>query len=146
MTTIAYHDGIIAVDSQVSASSMITDIDKNKIVKRGGIVFVCWGACADEADFIAAYNGDDYNKKADVGGIVDDHGIVYIAAIDNEEDGEGFWKQDITGRYYATGSGAAHAWTALDLGCTAVEAVKMAIKRNIYTGGRVRTHKVMKKR
>lgn len=43
------------------------------------------------------------------------------------------------GLSFAIGSGAKHALTAMDLGLDAKEAVKMAMKRDIYTGGRIRT-------
>jgi hypothetical protein len=38
----------------------------------------------------------------------------------------------------AIGSGHKHAITALDLGCSAVEAIRMTIKRDACTGGIIR--------
>lgn len=39
----------------------------------------------------------------------------------------------------AIGSGSDHAVTALDLGCTAADAVRAAMKRDVKSGGRVTT-------
>ena len=43
---------------------------------------------------------------------------------------------------YAIGSGADHAFTAMDCGCSAKEAVQMAVKRDTCTGGRIRSFKL----
>lgn len=42
----------------------------------------------------------------------------------------------------ACGSGMDHALTAMDMGATAKEAVKWAMKRDTLTGGRIRTFKL----
>jgi hypothetical protein len=42
----------------------------------------------------------------------------------------------------AIGTGTDHAITAMDCGLSAREAVKMAMKRDTGTGGRIRTYKV----
>jgi hypothetical protein len=41
--------------------------------------------------------------------------------------------------YYAIGSGAAHAITAMDCGKNAMQAVRYAARRDINTGGRIVT-------
>lgn len=139
MTTIVYHENIIACDSRETDGSLITTDSFNKITKKNGVVFVCSGADCDLERFIEAYNGIETKGSIRVRSIIDDHGTVYVAGVDDDD---GFWKEEITGRPYAIGNGEKYAWTALDLGCTAVEAVKMAMKRDIHTGGRVRIHRV----
>ena len=142
MTTIVYHEGIIAQDSLISNSEKIIDDNTNKSVKKDGVLFFWCGSQCDIDQIINAYNGGSYDKiNANISAIIVDGGIVYSAAISEHR---GFWKLDITGRSYAIGSGEDHAWTALDLGCNAKEAVEMAIKRDLYTGGKIRTHKVRK--
>ncbi len=42
----------------------------------------------------------------------------------------------------SAGSGGDYAITAMDLGLSAKDAVKMAIKRDVYSGGRVRVFKL----
>lgn len=44
--------------------------------------------------------------------------------------------------FLAIGSGAKVAMTAMEMGATAVEAIKMAMKYDIYTGGRVQKVKL----
>jgi len=139
MTTIVYCNNIIAADSQETAGDIIVNCKCNKLTKYKGILFACSGAASDEKELINAYNGKEYNKEVDIYAIVDDHGTVYLAGIDSKE---GFWKQDITGQNYAIGSGKSFAYTAMDLGCNAKEAVRMAIKRDVNSGGRIRIHKV----
>lgn len=48
----------------------------------------------------------------------------------------------LRGAYHAIGSGAACALAAMDAGADAVKAVRIACKRDIYSGGRVRSVKV----
>lgn len=138
MTTVVYHNNVIAIDSLLSAGGVVTDNDCNKIIKKDGLVFAMCGAWSDLDDLINAFNGDNFNKEADISAIVNNKNKIYVCGIDKEQ----FWKVEITGKCYAIGSGADHAWTALDLGCNAVDAVKMAAKRDLYTGGRIRSHKV----
>jgi len=104
------------------------------------VIFILTGAISDHEEIIKAYFGEDYRKQnIDAGAIIDDKGKIYDAAICKDD---GFWKVEVTGQICARGCGELHAWTAMDLGCSAKEAVKMAIKRDIYTGGKIRTHKV----
>lgn len=42
----------------------------------------------------------------------------------------------------AIGSGMYYALTAMDCGCSAEEAVKMAAKRDVNTGGEIRIFKI----
>lgn len=140
MTTIAYKDGVIAYDSRITNGSLISDDNACKKLVSRGVVFFFTGACADEQAFVDHYHGTKTATGLDVGAMVVDSGRVYIAGFDKDENE--LWKQEITDRYYATGSGESFAWTAMDLGCSARQAVEMAKKRDTGTGGRVRTHKV----
>jgi ATP-dependent protease HslVU (ClpYQ) peptidase subunit len=54
-----------------------------------------------------------------------------------EYEGEAWVKQD-TG-YYATGSGSPYAFAAMDAGASAKDAVRIAIKRDANSGGRVQS-------
>jgi len=141
MTTIVYHDGIIAADSRITSGDIITDDNYNKIIRKNGVVFAFSGATTDQYDLINAYFGEPYQDKLQIDAIIVDKGVVYVASTDEENK---FWKLDITDKSYCIGAGRRHAWTAIDLGCSAKEAVAMAMKRDIYTGGKIRTHKVKK--
>ena len=140
MTTIVYHKGVIAADSRTSAEYTITNDDTDKIRKVEGVFFAFTGNCSDEPDLISAYFGRDYNKDSNVGAFIYDGNRVYISGIGQNS---AFWKTDISDKSYAIGSGSDHAWTAVDMGCSAIEAVKMAMKRDVSTGGKVKTLKVV---
>lgn len=142
MTTIVYKDDIIAVDSRATATGLITNDNTNKIIKHNGVVFILTGALCDFGELIKAYFGQPHEKKVDADAIIDDKGTIFRASICEND---GFWKQNITGQIFAIGSGRDHAWTAMDLGLSAIGAVRMAAKRDVYTGGRIRTHKVKTK-
>lgn len=133
MTTIVYRDGVIAVDSRSTAGGTITNDGRDKSRIENGVLFVTCGTAGDQDEIINAYNGDKFDNTAEIGALISDKGKVYVAGINKDD---GFWKLDITDQYYSIGSGSDHAWTALDLGCTAAEAVKMAIKP-IWASGRI---------
>ena len=59
------------------------------------------------------------------------------------DDKTGIWKQELDpANPDAIGSGSAYALAAMDMGASAEDAVRAAMKRDIYTGGRVRTMRV----
>ena len=143
MTTIAYKDGIIAYDSRATSDGMIISDEADKKTVKDGVVFFFTGATCDEEKFIRLYFGsDEQHKNVECSAIIVDKGKVNACSIDDES---GMFNSpiDFIGGY-AIGSGTPHAYTAMDMGATAVEAVKMAAKRDTCTGGRVRTFKVKK--
>ena len=142
MTTIAYNheEGIIAYDSRRSIDGYIADDNVQKHYEKGGVSFFMCGAPSDYAEFIDCYlSGDSINKDNDVCAYTIDAGQVYRAGACGEDK---TWKTptDYTG---AIGSGGRHAITAMDMGATAKEAVKWAMKRDSGTGGRIRTFKLI---
>lgn len=139
MTTIAYKDGIIAYDSRAVRGGTITndDFNKHQIVKDTHF-FIC-GAVSDHKQLIDAYFGGENIPKSDATALVVSNGELYFIGIEEN----GFWKQPLEQyEIYSEGSGSDHAFTAMDLGCSAKEAVKIAIKRDSGSGGKVRTFKI----
>ncbi|PHR99248.1 MAG: proteasome subunit beta [Blastopirellula sp.] len=141
MTTIALDsNGLVAFDSRVTEGSTIVDDAANKHIKRNGVHYFFSGRDADEELLIAAVEGaikEDYADAIDVYAIIYKDGAFYTAGI-SQNDGY-FWQKERLGNCVAIGSGGSHALTAMDCGLDAKEAVKMAIKRNAGSGGRVRT-------
>lgn len=136
MTTIAYKDGVIAYDGRITRSNQITYDDFDKCLERDGVHFICSGALADFEGLMNAYFGGKAPNCSAVALIVTD-GIVWHAAMDEST---GFWKAQLTkDQPYAIGSGADHAFTAMDMGASAYQAVEMAMKRDSCTGGKIRT-------
>lgn len=140
MTTIAYKDGVIAYDSRSCQGTLITDDDYEKCIERSGICFWFTGCVSDFEDLIGVYFGADPRQNIDCTALVWDGETLNVCAVSNET---GFWKEPVSFmKPYAMGSGCYHAWTALDMGASAVQAVEMAMKRDVSTGGRVRTFKI----
>lgn len=138
MTTIAYRDGIIAYDSRATRGKLVADDNFNKCAKVDGLLFFFCGSVSDLQYLIDGYTkGAEPPKSSDICAFVVDKGEVYRAGTD-----EGvFWKEAAS-PIDATGSGFAHALTAMDCGLSAFEAVKMAAKRDSATGGKIRQYKV----
>lgn len=142
MTTIAYKDGVIAYDSRITAGNLIESDTCNKKIKKNSVWFFVSGAASDEETLINAYLAEDRRKYPgiDAAAIVVDKGSVFHFSYDEDS---GYWKCPIDQfECYAIGSGHRYAYTAMDLGCDAVEAVKMAAKRDTCTGGRIRKFEV----
>ena len=141
MTSIALDkDGLVAFDSRVTEGNIIVDDNSNKHTKRNGVDYFFSGRDADEELLIAAVEGkkeEDYPDEVDVYAILYKDGCFYTAGICKEE---GFFLQrERKGCSVAAGSGSKHILTAMDMGADAKEAVKMAIKRDNNSGGRIRT-------
>lgn len=137
MTTIAYKDGIVAYESRVTAGNTIIHDDYEKCVEVKGVQFILAGDGGDFDAMMGEYFGTPCGRKlGSVAGMVIDSGRLWAVGVDPDT---GFWKDEIwTERPQAMGSGQDHAFTAMDMGATAVEAVNWAIKRDIYSGGIVR--------
>lgn len=140
MTTIAYKAGVIAYDSrQTRGGTIVADnAIKRQVVE--GVSFFLSGAVCDSSALIAAYFGTPSPVPVECSGYAVDGGKLMMVGHD---DRTGIWRQELDpSNPDAIGSGAAHALTAMDMGASAADAVRAAIKRDIYTGGKVRTYKV----
>ena len=138
MTTIAYKDGVIAYDSRVTRGSLIDHDDYEKLIHRKGHRFLFTGCGPDFPmlmdEFFGVKNGD---RPLDSSGLVITNGKLWQIGRDAES---GFWMDEIWAeRPFAMGSGRDFALAAMDMGATAKEAVEAAAKRDVYTGGTIRT-------
>lgn len=137
MTTIAYKDGVIAYDSQITCGSTVTYDDYEKCHEVKGVKFFMCGKTCDYTKLQDAYFGAAVTKEVDASAIVADGEGLWCVGAGVED---GFWKSPIpASAIYAIGSGADHAITAMDMGATAYQAVQMAAKRDTGTGGMIRT-------
>jgi len=133
MTTIAT-DGIsMAGDGRISEGDMISreDYEKVRRLKDGRIVGFTGNA----------YNWDAYAAWLEDGGDVpkveDQFGCIVLTpegqVLTYDEHGRSF----LESAPYAGGSGGRFALAAMDLGCSPEEAVQLAIKRDLFSGGKV---------
>lgn len=140
MTTIAYKDGVIAYDSQVTRADVIVYDDYDKCLVRDGVRFFCSGATPDFSVLVDVYFGAKPTGPVDVTAMVLDGEDLMLVAIDNDT---GLWKSPIMrDRPYAIGSGTPFAFAAMDMGASAEKAVELAAKRDTGTGGKIRTLRI----
>lgn len=143
MTTIAYKDGVIAYDSRAIQGTVIVDDDRDKRYHREGRDYFAAGSTSDHEKLIALDFGDlsiDL-KQVDSLALAWDGNNLYEVGVD-ECECVFFRTPRELGKHYAIGSGALFALTAMDMGATAEEAVRMAAKRDTCTGGTIRTFKL----
>jgi len=137
MTTIAYKDGVIAFDSRQTRNDRIVSDDCQKFQVVDGVSFFLSGAVCDEKALIAAYFGTPSSVPVECSGYVVDSGKLLMVGHDDKT---GIWKQELDlSNPDAIGSGTPYALAAMDMGASAEEAVRAAMKRDIYTGGKIRT-------
>jgi hypothetical protein len=147
MTTIAYRDGVLAGDSY---ETMVADALQNESaitithncrkvfrLPNGELFGASRGSEDIERLYRALMKGLPPPKLEDINAIrIDRKGRVWYY--------EGNIWQHVKARYYAVGSGSVFALAAMDAGATAIEAVRIGIKRDPYSGGRV-THVRLRK-
>jgi len=144
MTTIVMDkDGLIAYDSRVTADNYICTDSANKRVRAHGVNYFFCGREADETKLVQAFERggeDDYPDHVNVSAIIVQGNKIYTAGINSSE---GYYCQaEKIGDIIIAGSGGDYAAGALHAGCDAKEAVKIAIKCDSNSGGRVRTFQV----
>ncbi|MEG0969314.1 MAG: proteasome subunit beta [Pseudomonas sp.] len=140
MTTIAYKDGVIAYDSRQTRSGAIVSDNAPKCQVVEGVSFFLSGAVCDEKALIAAYFGTPSQAPVECSGYAVDGGKLLMVGCDDKT---GIWKQELDpANPDAIGSGSAYALAAMDMGSSAEDAVRAAMKRDIYTGGKVRSVRV----
>ncbi len=133
MTTIAVMGQEMACDSLVSGG--FTSASR-KIRKRNGCIVGYagdWIAGEYFADYYVGNQDDKPNRDSD-----DDIELLVLKKSGIYLVDYRFREVRICGTHYAIGSGAAAAMVAMNLGLTAQEAVKEAIKVDDYTAGKVR--------
>ena len=141
MTTICYKDGIIAFDSLLTRSDMITDRNFHKHYTEHGMEFFMTGAVCDYEEFFEVAAGKQKARdgiQLEVEALMIKEGKIYHCAVGDE-----FWKSPVYDEdIISIGSGSNFAYGAMDCGCSAEEAVKVAANRDIYTGGVIRTFNI----
>lgn len=137
MTTLAYRDGELATDSRVTAGDMIISDRRKKVHRlRDGSV-VAWAGSVQQAELLLRAM-----RKNTAPPKIDEISALHLRADGSlwEYEGQAWVKQDPG--YYATGSGSPYAFAAMDAGASAKEAVRIAIKRDANSGGRVQALKL----
>lgn len=140
MTTIAYHygDGQIAVDSRITAGGrIVSDSDDKTIKNKIGLWFFS-GDASDCADLAVLNHNDKVSAIPECAAFLIVAGNVYLVVVNDDM----YCQHSFLDYNYAIGSGGDFALAAMDFGKSAKEAVKYAMTRNCYSGGKVRVFKV----
>lgn len=138
MTTIVYANNEMAWDSRRTMGGTVLTDTSQKRYEADGRTFWCAGTVGDFVEFTQAYASGKVERELEVRAFVLDAGKLGITSVD--EAGR-IWTCPVTDSV-AIGSGADHAITAIDCGCTPAQAVRMAAKRDTSTGGKIRTQKL----
>jgi len=142
MTTIVYKDGIIAYDSRLTRGDTILDDNHNKKIEQDGVIFFCYGTLTGSDRLIEAYLNKNIEIPIEANALMIEDGKVWHIGYDPDSEPPHIWKSLIDNRSEAFGSGEAFAFTAMDMGASAEEAILMAAKRDMYTNNYVNIHKV----
>lgn len=136
MTTIAYKDGVLAADTQVTASSCRVGSSR----KIGMIGPVMWGAagvlplCQRFDAWVRGGCKGDPPPMKDTDGDTAEAIIVFDGrVVCFRSDG----LDHITSPFYANGSGWRFAMGAMAAGASAVDAVRAAAVLDVHTGGEI---------
>jgi ATP-dependent protease HslVU (ClpYQ) peptidase subunit len=137
MTTIAFKDGILACESQVTNNNAVCGYCQSKIQilediaigfsgsLRDQKLFVDWYKAGEKIEDRPKYNSDNWESI-----------IINVETKEVSEYHDGYlieYKYD----FYALGSGCFLATGAMAAGATAEEAVKIACKYDIYSSGEI---------
>jgi ATP-dependent protease HslVU (ClpYQ) peptidase subunit len=138
MTTVAYRDGILVADSQLTIGSMRVPGTVSKIGKtKAGILYGGAGSLADLGNFFDwVQDPDDEAPDGEY------HGLIILPTGKVIEVEGGAILPTIQQPFRAIGSGAPYAIAAMLAGATAQEAVRIGIKLDIHSSGPIRTMKL----
>lgn len=141
MTTVAYRDGILAADTQITYGATLLQGSYQKIHKlsNGALYGFCGSLEAGEfmrRHLIQVGKGKGHLEDID---LRDEN---YEAIIVQPDGKTYFFEKRIWSRlklpYVAMGTGKEHAFGAMFVGASAKQAVKAAIKLDPNTGGKVK--------
>lgn len=138
MTTIAYRDGVLAGDSRVSCGDMVVDNKAVKVHRIRGNRLLGWAGKVEDAERLklALRKKETPPANLDVDAIMVHmvNGAPMIQLFEGN-----LWVTQKGQPYYAIGSGAPYALGAMDAGATAQEAASIGSKRDVASGGKIRS-------
>lgn len=124
------------VDSRCSQDNRVVSDECEKFIVRPGWVFFMCGNLAIQKEFVDCFiSGMEFRKKGAIGaiGFKESDGLVYdFSHSEGQFDLCHLFHKD------GMGSGMHYAIAAMDFGKSAVDAVKYAATRDMYTGGIIR--------
>lgn len=139
MTTIAYRDGVLAADTQITCGSTI-DGWTQKAFRKGQLLFATTG-CSGRGDAFLAWvrsgmKGDAPEMKGEKEDDEEANGFLFPGGDRVVWRYRNVWASH-RAPFFAYGSGADIAIGAMLAGATAEEAVRCAAERDTATGGEI---------
>lgn len=125
----------------MTRGDVIINDNHNKKYEIQGRVFFCYGTLTGSDRLIDAYLNNNIQLPIEANALMVEKGKIYHLGFDPDSEPAHIWKTLID-RPEAFGSGEHFAFTAMDMGCTAREAVLMASKRDVYTNKNVNVYEV----
>jgi len=142
VTTVAFKDGVMAADSRGNDENVgivaIPKVFRKKIKGKEYIFGVAgyWEAALMFVEWFRTRDNALHERLMKLSGDGEFDVLIWdgkkLLAADQL-----MYPTEVTEAYYALGSGAKHAITAMDCGKSARQAIQMAMKRDSNTGGRV---------
>lgn len=139
MTTVAWDGKCLAVDARSSSNDVILSERHTKAIKVGKVIAAATGTTARCREFLAwvaagmpgepPANPHPQNSEWSYWGIV----ITPDQAWVFQEPGV----VPVTAPYYAMGTGRDFALGAMAMGASAYEAVKVAMRHDVFSGGEI---------
>lgn len=137
MTTVVYKDGILASDSRCTQSdTVVGNVTKIHKIDDNTLIGFC-GRTAQAFKFIEWYKDGKKKEDAQSDDDSDFTALVIIKGVVYRYDG--YNPQIIKSKFHSIGSGFMVALGAMEAGASAIEAIKIAKKYDIYTGGKIQT-------
>lgn len=141
MTTIAYKhsDREVAYDSRLTRNGVVATDDAEKAITNKHGTFLFCGDSAHAIDAAGAYPDSAGSNVNCYGFLVKEGGAFWLSYNDGVPSTLPLSYDE------AAGSGEDFALASMDLGYSAADAISIAGKRDIYTGGKVRVIKITDK-
>ncbi len=139
MTTIAFDGSSIAYDSYVTQAGVIVDNTGCKHWKIKGADFFFAGTVQDYEHLVSWFFDRSYEpaEDTDCSAIVVLGDTVFEVASQTDT-----FMINQEHKPMALGTGGCFALGAMDAGCSAKEAVKIACSRDVFSGGRVKEYRL----
>lgn len=141
MTTVAYRAGFMAADSLLVDNGFKVGQVRKVVVREDGAACGAGGDAGPCREFLDAFLRADHQHPNETVWPALDAEMECVGLIVMPDAGvwmvEGGVAYPVYGEYHAIGSGAPIALAAMDQGASAAQAVRAAIRRDLYTGGEV---------
>lgn len=144
MTTHIYKGNQVISDSRLTYNgSRIVDDNLDKAFSFESLMMFIAGDPAGVKDIIKAMMSEDpIQGNYDIIAFVWDTRVKRLFLVSSSEGGQSQRIEIDTDKYYSIGSGASYALGALDAGVDAKKAMKIAIGRDPFSGGKIRVTKL----